>query len=74
MHQISLDLLGYTNQTDLELLRYDQVKENSDLLNINRKDVCFLLTLYHSSLSGDIVLLKLNKRCRSSRYINALPE
>lgn len=59
MDQISLDLLGYTNQTDLEWLRYDQVKENSDLLNINRKDVCFLLTLYHSSLGGDIVLLKL---------------
>lgn len=74
MDQISLDLLGYTNQTDLELLRYDQVKENNDLLNINRKDVCFLLTLHHSSLGGDIVLLKLNKRYRSSRYINALAE
>ena len=41
MDQISLDLLGYTNQTDLEWLRYDQVKENSDLLNINRKDFAF---------------------------------
>ena len=50
MDQITFDLLGYTNQTGLEMLRYDQVKENSDLLNINRKDVCFLLTLYHSSL------------------------
>ena len=50
MDQITFDLLGYTNQTGLELLRYNQVKENSDLLNINREDVCFLLTLYHSSL------------------------
>lgn len=42
--------------------------------NINMKDIFSLLTLYHSSLSGDIVLLKLKKRCRSSKDINALAE
>lgn len=31
MDQITLDLSGYINQTDTELLKYDQVKESSSL-------------------------------------------